>query len=395
MEAYAKPIREMSDALSYFIRVPELRLLDVEPSEELRGTAVHVAFRGEFHADNKSPFVVLEDAFIAADEGWSARAARLRAQHAARREQMLKAGESMPELSPAPVADDAFTAFARQLAQVLATRADVHEGLMVVFAPVQAESTGLLCERLRALMDTKQLADVRWILVDPMPPALSAVTDGLEARAMRVEVRANKADADRELKRILNGMANAAPDAPAYARMGAAWPRGAVLPPRRDRSAMHKKIEELIPSEDSALPAPATYSDELSREVLKGAQAMRRGDATAAVAHQAQARDICIGAGLHRERAQTELMLAGYLEAAGELVAAAGTYRGVSTFAQEKRLVDLAMQAELRLAVLCQREGLREEAVNAYMRAATLAEGAGLSLCTTEARRLAGLLKGG
>src|SRR5262249_43194711 len=155
----------------------------------------------------------------------------------------------MPELSPAPVADDAFRAFALQLTQILEARADVHEGLMVIFAPVQVERGHLLCERLGVLLDATALAEVRWIVIDPAPPALFPVAEDLKDRAIRLEVRANGADADRALKHMLDTMSNAPKAAPAQARMGGAWPRGVVPPPRRARSMMRAKLDELFPNE--------------------------------------------------------------------------------------------------------------------------------------------------
>ena len=45
MEAYAKPMRELADALSWFVRARELRLLYVVCDGELRTTAIRITKR--------------------------------------------------------------------------------------------------------------------------------------------------------------------------------------------------------------------------------------------------------------------------------------------------------------------------------------------------------------
>jgi tetratricopeptide (TPR) repeat protein len=155
---------------------------------------------------------------------------------------------------------------------------------------------------------------------------------------------------------------------------------------------MRAKLDELFPRENVTLPPAATYGGDLSSAILQGTQAMQRGDVRAAVEHQTRARDLCLEVEQHRERALMELLLAGYLAAAGEPARAAETYRGISIFAEKHAHADLAAQAELGLAALCLREHRREEALAAYLRAATLGEKAAMRLYAIEALRLAGLL---
>ena len=392
MESLARPIRELADALSWFVRARELRLFYVHTSADLRATALQLAAAQELHPENRSPFVVLEDASTAASEGWMERLERLRSQHAARKARMAQEGEPLPDLPERPAITEPLAAFGAQLAQFLQARADWHDGLVVVLAPTRVERPAAVVDALRALLGAAALAPVRWILIDPEPPALEPLARQLGDHAMRVTFLVDEAEAQRDLARMLDAAEAAPPDVSGPARVGAAWPRGVSPPPRRDRpSADPEAIDALLEQEGIPLPLAGTRGTQLSRAVLRAAQAMRRGQPPIeAVEHQARARDLCIDAALPREATLMELVLGAYLLAAQNPGTAARTYAAASERAERAGLPDLGAQAQLALGALHLRHGERAEAAVAYARGAALARQSGSAILTIEALRLAG-----
>lgn len=391
MESLARRIRELADTLSWFVRARELRLLHVRTSPDLRATALRLAASQELHPENRSPFVVLEDACTAASDGWPERLERLRAQHEARRARMAQEGEPLPELPERPAIAEPLAAFGAQLAQLLKARADWHEGLVAVLAPTRVERPGALCEALRALLDARGLGAVRWMLIDPEPAALEPVADELGERAARIAFLVDEAEAQRDLARMLDAAEAAPPDVVGPARVGAAWPRG-VSPPLRPRHppADPGSVDALLEREGISLPLAGARGGELARLVLRGAQAMRRGQPVEAVQQQARARDLCAQAGMAREATIMELVLGGYLVAAGDAGRAARAYDAARERAERAGLPDLGAQAQLALGALHVRAGEPADAAAAYARAAALARQSGSAIVTIEALRLAG-----
>jgi hypothetical protein len=272
MESFAKPIRDLSDALSWFIRVRELRLAYVATSPELRGAVLRIARSKEAYADNASPFVQLEDPFTRANEGWLERVERLREQHEARRKRMAEEGQVLPALLERPAVTDPFAAFGAQLVQLLALRAAGTDGLVVIMAPARVELPALYCERLTRLLDPPDLAAVRWIIIDSSPP-LDSLIQHLGQRAMAIECRVDPDEAQRELEHMLSAAENAAMEISGPARVGAAWPRGVSPPPRPDRpSANPEEIDKALRAEGFDLPLAGRVGVELARAVLRGAQ---------------------------------------------------------------------------------------------------------------------------
>ena len=391
MESLARPIRELADALSWFVRARELRMLHVRTSADLRATALRLAAAQELHPENRSPFVVLEDASTATSDGWLERLERLRSQHAARKARMKQEGEPLPDLPERPAATEPLAAFGAQLAQLLQARADWHDGLVVVLAPTRVERPAAMVDALRALLGTGALGAVRWILIEVEPPPLEPVALQLGEQAMRLIFLADEAEAQRDLARMLDAAEAAPPDVSGPARVGAAWPPGVSPPPRRDRPpADPETIDALLLQEGISLPLAGTRGTQLSRAVMRAAQAMRRGQPINAVEHQARARDLCIEAALPREATLMELVLGAYLLAAQNPGSAARTYAAASERAERAGLPDLGAQAQLALGALHLRAGQRAEAAVAYARGAALARESGSAILTIEALRLAG-----
>lgn len=391
MESFARSIRELTDTLSWFVRARENRVLHVRTSHDLRVTALRLAAAQELHPENRSPWVLLEDPSTADSDGWLARVERLREQHASRRERMAEEDEHLPELPDRPTALEPLAAFGAQLVQLLDTRADWHEGLVVVFAPTRVERPRALCDALRSLLDARGLDAVRWVLIDPEPDALEPVAAHVGEQAMRAAFLVDEAEAQRDLAAMLDAAENAPADISGPARVGAAWPSGVSPPPRPDRPpADPEMIDELLRKEGIDLPLAGSRGTELGRAVLRGAQALRRGEAAEAVQHQARACSICIESGLAREATIMQLVLGAYLTAAGDPGRAMRTYATASEQAERAGLPDLGTQAQLALGALHLRAGDRPEAAVAYARGAALAQKAGSVILRIEALRLAG-----
>jgi hypothetical protein len=306
MESFARLVRDLSDTISWFVRAREIRVFHARTTADLRTTALRLIASGELHADNRSPWVVLEDPATAgdADNGWASRLERLRALHDARRARMAEEGEALPELPERPAAGGPLAAFGAQLAQILSARASWHEGLVVVLAPTRVDRPAALLDDLRTLVQSPSLAAVRWIIVDPDPAPLAPIASrpGV-GRFLLFDARVDEAEAARDLDRMLDAASMAPPDISGPARVGAAWPAGVSPPPRRDRPpADPATVEALLRQEGISLPLAGARGTELARAVMRGAQAMRRGEASAAVDLQTRARDLCVEAGLGRRR---------------------------------------------------------------------------------------------
>ncbi|EYF08102.1 hypothetical protein [Chondromyces apiculatus] len=392
MESYARPLRELADALSWFVRARELRVLHVRTTADLRATSLRLVAAQELHPENRSPWVVLEDPSTATSEGWLERLERLRTQHAVRRERMAQEGEALPDLPPRPAAAEPFAAFGAQLVQLLQAKASWHEGIVVVFAPSRIEHPRPLLDALCALLDAPALAAVRWAVVEPEPSLLDPLAAHVgEQRSMCVVCHVDEDEAQAELAQRIDAAEQIPAGISGPARVGAAWPPGISPPTRRDRPLVHPaEIDALLEKEGVDLPLAGTAGVELGHAVLRGAQALRRGDPVEAVQHQARARDICVNARLPRETILMNLVLGAYLLAAGDAGRATRTYAAASELAENEAVLDLAAQAQLALGAIHLRAGERADAAVAYARAAALARNAGITILAIEALRLAG-----
>lgn len=391
MEALLQPLRHLSDALSWFVRARELRLAYVAAGPELRSAVLSIARLKEYHADNTSPFVELDTAFTSA-EAWLEALDTLRAQHESRRARMLEQGDSLPALPERPAHAESLAAFEAQLEQLLDARPRGTEGLVVILAPRRIDEPGAFCEQLTALVDSKSLAAVRWIVVAPSP--LSLELSSRHDCAMVIECHLDQDAVEREMDALLDAAVNASPALSGAPRAGAAWPREVTPPPRPDRPAGDEdSIDAALRKEGVTLPIAKRAGVELGRAVVGGVQAMRRHEPQVAVELQARARDLCIEAQRPAEAALMELVLGAYQVAADDEKAAQKTYEAATARAVANGLHALGAQVELALGTLHLRRGDRDAASRAYGRAAELAKAGGFEADSIEALR-AGLQAG-
>ena len=99
MQSIASALEQLHEDASWFARAHEVRLLVVRTSGDLRATVVSLLPKYEFHHDNRSPWVVLEDGRIAFDDGWIARATRLAAHWHDRRHLSKREGLELGEVA--------------------------------------------------------------------------------------------------------------------------------------------------------------------------------------------------------------------------------------------------------------------------------------------------------
>src|SRR4051812_27952695 len=212
MESYAIPLRALAEQTGWFVRATEARVLHVLTTHDLREAALEVVMAQEFHADNRSPFVLLDAPHTAAAPGWAARAESLRAQHQARRTAMKTEGYALPPLPPLPKsAQEPVALFAAQVLQLALARCPPLEGLVVVVAPQQVEQPVPWSEELLHVMETASLKDVRWVVVDSDQNTLAPVLKRLGDRAQHVECRVDERAAQRELGQRIDAAAAAGP----------------------------------------------------------------------------------------------------------------------------------------------------------------------------------------
>lgn len=391
MEAISRPLRRLQEEGAWFARAREVRLLWVVADTSGRSSALALIERLEHHADNRSPFVVLDDAWSGPDRGASGRAARFAERFATLAEGLQRAGV---EVGPFAVAAGraGLEALGAQLALAVAALRPPLEGLVVVLAPARIDLPEAFVSDVHALVTARGLEAVRWIVVEADSGHLAPLARQLgEERALRVDARFDEAAGQQDLSAIAGPPPP--PGAPLVAPFpwgpwssGGAMPRAAPPPRKNDGRA---------PSDDQlrANGLEPRYvkggAQRLKQLMLGAALALRQQRAADALELQARAADLCDELGLHELHAIQRLVLAGYLLAASEPGAARTHYERVVALAREAGLAAREVQAELGLGML-DAIGRLPGALGHYANAARVAEAAGSSALAIECRRMAG-----
>jgi tetratricopeptide (TPR) repeat protein len=391
MESLATPLRALAEEAAWFARDHEVRLLHVVTAVDLRDAVLKILMGQEFHADNRSPFVSLEDGFTLASTGWTERAARLREQHEARIATMAKANTPLPPLPPAPAAGDALTSFAMQARQIAGAVGPPLKGLVIVLAPTRVEDAVAWSAAVTGLVTAKGLGDVRFIVVDLDKPTVADLVKSLGRGAMVVTAIPDEAEVDRDVAGMLDRAAAATLGAPGFAQIGAAWPR-AVMPPPRPGQTMVPDGEikaAMIAAGISPAISPGE-GQKLRLLILRAAQALKAGRGTDAVFLQREARDYCDQIGLPKEAITMELVLGAYLVQLGHRPLAIQTYEKAGQRAEEMGMLKEAAQAHLAAGALHGVDKRPDQASLAYARAGALARRAGVPILAIECYRLSG-----
>ncbi|MCP3065182.1 hypothetical protein LXT21_41055 [Myxococcus sp. K38C18041901] len=391
MDSIAKPLRALAEDAAWFAREKSLRLLHVVTTTDLRASVLEVVMGQEFHADNVSPFFLLEDAYGEEGRGWDLRAHRVREQHAARREALAKEGMALPALpAPRPERGDGLTAFAVLLGQVLDARCAPLEGALVVLAPTRMAAAREWQRELRVLLEAPKLAAVRWVVVELDTSSSGPLMDWLGARGLCVTCRVDDAALQAELARMVERAGSTSATAPGPAQTGAAWPRGVTPPARKGMpTPAPGALDEALRGAGVAPAIAGAPGRQIRQKVLLAAQALRQKKVDA-IRLQREARDLCLESGLPREALLMELILASYLTHFGQPAKALEHYEDAYARAEREGLPQLAAQAQLGMGALYHLERKPELAAAAYVRGAECSRSAGEPLLAMEGYRLAG-----
>jgi hypothetical protein len=391
MSASTRPFLELEEELTFFVRATEVRLLSIVTSPDDRAAVLAQVQVAEGNAYNRSPFAVLEDAVAEGEDGWFARAERLRALHDERRAGMANGGGALPELPPCGPFDDGRERFARTAVQCVEAhgRCPPLTGLVVVLAPTQMADARRFENAIRRLLELPVLEAVRFVVIDVDASSVDGLVRDLgDERGMQTQCRVDPAELRREQERRIARIAAASPSAPLEVQLGFAGPN--VTPPPRPG----KEAPQAVPPATGQALGPAAalagpLGAEVRRLVYAGAHALQSGRGDEALRFQQAAATHCYDAGLEREGCLMELTLAAYLvqlelrHEAREVYTRAG--------ARAERIDPaLAARAYLGLGATWLLDRNTQDAASAYARAADLAEAAGEPLVTLEALRLAG-----
>src|SRR5690606_18510116 len=183
MRSLAGPLGELHEHAAFFARARELRLLDVTCSAELRPAALEQLPQLEFHADNSSPWIVLEDAYTRADSGWKMRGNRLAPQRTTRRPTYPAAGCDVEPVSAS--SDETVPGSIDVVGQLLSGLRPPLAGLVVILAPTILDDSHALLEDLTALLADPRLAAARWILLHDTTWTPRPLLDALGPAALK------------------------------------------------------------------------------------------------------------------------------------------------------------------------------------------------------------------
>ncbi len=364
MSAHNDSIEALVAALARFLRDDGCRLLQVLASGELRRQVLAVTMAQEHRPTSRVPFLAFEHAHSAAMPAWAQRGEFARAQHDARRGGAEATSDRIAALPAAPQGRDERSVFALQLQQLLQAPPPNTEGLVVVLACTHIDAPDVFRESVAMLVGRRELAAVRWIVIETDGDALAPVVTMLGPRAQRVDTRLPEDAADAELAALVD-------DRPP------ASPRGVTPPARPD-------VPVRVPDADGL------RRREIGRLSLAAALASSRGRGAEAVMAQRGARDLATQAGWTGDAVTMELALGAHLVGAGATREAEVTFLRAIDTAKQHGMDDKATTAGFGLAATRTIRGERHTALVAYADAALAAEKSGSPILAIEANRLAG-----
>jgi hypothetical protein len=394
MDHLTGPLEQLRDQAAAFLRRGRARLLRVIVDNELVRPAVDLLGALQWLPDAHGPVICLEQAAGGGDRGWTGRATAVRAEHARFAEVYAElglpfTGVGIPSQSNAGIL--AFASGIKALADALRSLKDGPKGVVVLLAPGPPADPETWRSDVRELITTPSLASVRWIWVEIANVDSGEAVEGLASGQVATAIcRVDPAGRERELDELAEAIAIAPNTAAGPACIGAAWPRAGLPAHVTDRQPAPVVLSGVVPMEGT-IDRPALAA------MLRAATALRKGDASSAIALQREARDRCVARGLVAESIQMELLLATYTAQAsfeahlGSKVAI-GVLVSASARAQRGCLPLLAAMAEIGVGMLARLDGDGELAARSFMKSATLAREAEAHGLEAEALRAAGQL---
>lgn len=397
MESIAKPLRRLQEEAAWFARATEVRLLWVTAPASMRSAAVSAIGRLEYHADNQSPFVVLEAPWSGPDAGAQLRSEQFGERFSAKAQGLRALGVDVGAFPPVRVGREPGepsprTRWSRDLTAACGALRPPLRGLIVVLAPLRVEDAGAFVAELRAFLAEATLQDVRWVVIESdtryLAPLLAERGYG---QGLSVDVSIDEAEQQRDLAALAGPVPAEGIQAPLPQPWGP-WSSAGAMPTARPPA----RAEERRPPSDEQLAAsglePAYLKGggrELRRLMLSGALAQRQGRTADAIELQRRTAELCGRLRLHREQVIHLLVLGGYLLAAAQPERARAAYHAAVQLASEKQLTVQHAQAELGLGMLAAL-AQEPEAAQHYAAAGRLAEAAQVPALALECWRMAG-----
>ncbi|KYF75452.1 hypothetical protein BE11_26210 [Sorangium cellulosum] len=399
MQSISDALNCLHDDAAWFTRAREVRLLVVRTSGDLRGAVLDLLPGFEFHADNLSPWIVLDDARTGEDAGWVARSNRLAVAWERRREAYARDGVEVgavplpatvslrqsPTSGPSPY----LFVFELMAGAVLRGLREPLQGLILVLAPTIVDDARALDEEVARLLTARNLAGCRVVVVldlEESPPrrAMAAVGPlAIEARCA-VEHQQQQADFAALLASAHDG---------ARASGGVVGPHG-MAPPRRIDAPpeLPREHRDAILRDAGINPAYFEASPRLRDQILGAALAMQQGRGPDAIAQQRSACDLAASLDLAVVEVICRVTLASYLSALDRSEAAVEEIEQAVNLARAHRLPQQESQALLALGLVHALAQRFADAARAYVHAARTAAAAGATLLAIEGWRLAGQL---
>jgi hypothetical protein len=391
-------MKHLSDALNmlhedcaWFVRAREVRLLIVRTSGDVRSTVTKLTPRYEFLADNRSPWVLMEDAYEAETAYWESRAARLLQDWERRREAFARDGTALGRAVPRQPVDTSLAAtrpgldhFFNASVAVLDALQPPLDGIVLVMAPTIVNDSERLSEDLVALFARQEFARARIVLVlDVDVPLPVTVVDALGPGAIVCECITDPEQKRRDFEALVNPGGNG-PPVPGAAPVGVTPPRRVNAPPELDPAVRDAALREA-----GINPAYLERAPELRRLVLNAALAMGDAKGDEAIRLQSQAVRLCRELDLAQMMVICQITLASYLSGSGDRPRALEELAAAAAAAAKHGLKDQESQAWLAQGLLHNLERRSLDAADAYYHAAKIAESANAGILAIEAWRLA------
>jgi tetratricopeptide (TPR) repeat protein len=392
MQAISDALTKLHEDLSWFARAQEVELLVIRTTGDLRKTVVELLPMLEFHNDNRSPWVLFEDAHLAEDRGWQVRANRLLKDWERRREAFMK--ERSIDMPPAVFHTDPppsgraslrppapYRPFEATLAAVLRALREPYDGsLVAIFAPTILDDVESFGAELWELMIADALRPARWILVIDSSQQAPSIVQRMGQYAIVCDCIPNPDQQSKDFAALI-----AAPS------IGRAGPRTAVRPKRiDDPPPIPPEIREKVLREAGVDPQYLEKAPELGKLLLGAALAMKEGRGKEAIEMQRRARDLCVQLSLREPQVLCQVALASYLSGLGLREQAIAELRSAIEQAKTYQLGLQEAQARLALGLIYALEKRFVDAAREYAECARRAEAVNVPLIAIEAWRLAG-----
>lgn len=407
MQSFSEPLNQLLEDGSWFARAHEIKLFVVRTSGDIRKTALKLLSGLEFHADNFSPWVLLEDPSTNENDGWQYRSNRLVKNWERRREAFAKEGTTLPEVEVIvgqdvpPITDLSLSNFHSTMVrspslavfyhtskEVIGALPSLLKGLVFIMAPSMVNDPEKLEEELEVLLSSQDLDTCRIALVldnNIQPP--QRLLDLLGDRGLLCECIVNPKKYEEDLR----GMLASENDEGESAVSAGAWPRGVAPPKRIDAPPEAPKEERDAALLKAGINPEFLDQAPLFRKLIIGAAlALKEGNESEAIRMQAKATTLCSHLEMHELQIICQITLANYLSGIGQTDIAIQELEDAVSCAAQHKLPNVQSQAYLALGLLHALDEQHTESVMDYARAARAAELAKIEALAIEAWRMAG-----